>query len=232
VNASPIAGKTDIPVNILVVDDRPENHIALRAILSMPGYRIVSAISGPEALRRLLDEDFAVLLIDVIMPGMSGLELASAVRQRERTATVPIVFLTAQSTDANLAYDGYQAGGVDYLVRPKPSRRSYGPLGPTGSSTTSTSGGSSTPASLHRKRAAPGRAPYTRKTSRDVAKNGGTRCGWGGCFRSNVACAERRTARSAGTSAAPCRSGARRERFSRGWARSRTSRIRGVPTQL
>lgn len=108
----------DAPVNILIVDDRPENQLALRAILSMPGYRIVSATSGPEALRRLLDEDFAVLLIDVVMPGMSGLELASLIRQRERTATVPIVFLTAQSTDASLAYEGYQAGGVDYLVRP------------------------------------------------------------------------------------------------------------------
>jgi PAS domain S-box-containing protein len=113
-----MAEKGDTPVNILVVDDRPENHVALRAILSMPGYRIVGATSGPEALRQLLDEDFAVLLIDVVMPGMSGLELASIIRQRERTATVPIVFLTAQSTDAGLAYEGYQAGGVDYLVRP------------------------------------------------------------------------------------------------------------------
>lgn len=113
-----MAEKADTPVNILVVDDRPENHVALTAILSMPEYRVVSANSGPEALRRLLDEDFAVLLIDVIMPGMSGLELASIIRQRERTAMVPIVFLTAQSTDASLAYEGYQAGGVDYLVRP------------------------------------------------------------------------------------------------------------------
>jgi PAS domain S-box-containing protein len=113
-----MAEKSDVPVNILVVDDRPENHLALKAILSMPEYRIVSANSGPEALRLLLDEDFAVLLIDVLMPGMSGLELASIIRQRERTAMVPIVFLTAQSTDTNLAYEGYQAGGVDYLVRP------------------------------------------------------------------------------------------------------------------
>ncbi len=117
-NGSLEAGKASVPVNILVVDDRPENHIAMRAILSRPDYRIVEASSGPEALRRLLDDDFAVLLVDVLMPGMDGLELASIIRTRERTAGVPIVFLTAQSTDADLIYRGYQVGAVDYLVRP------------------------------------------------------------------------------------------------------------------
>lgn len=106
------------PVSILLVDDREENRLALKAILSSPEYRIVTASSGPEALRRLLDEDFALLLVDVVMPGMSGFELASAIKQRERTAAVPIVFLTAQGADVELVFDAYRVGAVDYLVKP------------------------------------------------------------------------------------------------------------------
>ena len=79
-----------------------ENRTALRAILSSPDYRIVEAGSGAEALLRLLEEDFAVLLIDVVMPDMSGFELAAAIKERERTAAIPIVFLTAQATDVDL----------------------------------------------------------------------------------------------------------------------------------
>ena len=78
-----------IPVQILVVDDAPENRTALRAILSSPDYRIVEAGSGAEALLRLLEEDFAVLLTDVVMPEMSGFELAAAIKEREKTAAVP-----------------------------------------------------------------------------------------------------------------------------------------------
>jgi PAS domain S-box-containing protein len=111
-------GSNTSPVNVLVVDDRPPNRTALRAILSSPEYRIVEAGSGPEALRRLLQDDFAVLLIDVVMPEMDGFELAAAIRQRERSAAVPIIFLTAQATDLELAYKGYRAGAVDYLVKP------------------------------------------------------------------------------------------------------------------
>jgi len=106
------------PVGILTVDDRRENQIALRAMLSSPAYRIVEAGSGPEALRKLLDEEFAVLLIDVVMPEMNGFELATAIRERERTATVPIVFLTGQADDLSLVYRGYEVGAVDYLVKP------------------------------------------------------------------------------------------------------------------
>src|SRR5262249_26995565 len=96
----------------------PENRTAVRAILALPDYRIVEVGSGRDALRRLLEEDFAVLLIDVIMPEMDGFELAAVIKQRERSAAVPIVFLTAQATDADFIYKGYQAGAVDYLVTP------------------------------------------------------------------------------------------------------------------
>jgi signal transduction histidine kinase len=106
------------PANILVVDDRAENRNALRAILSSPAYRIVEASSGEEALRRLLDEEFAVLLLDVVMPGMNGFELATAIKGRPKTATVPIVFLTAVASDADLIFKGYRVGAVDYLVKP------------------------------------------------------------------------------------------------------------------
>ena len=103
---------------ILVVDDHPENRTALRAILSSPDYRIVEAGSGAEALLRLLEEDFAVLLIDVVMPDMSGFELAAAIKERERTAAIPIVFLTGQATDVDLVHRGYRVGAVDYLIKP------------------------------------------------------------------------------------------------------------------
>jgi PAS domain S-box-containing protein len=106
------------PVNILVVDDRVENRVALRAILSSSRYNVVECGSGQEALRELLARDFAVLLLDVIMPIMSGFELAGLVRQRDHTASTPILFLTAEATDIDLIYRGYQIGAVDYLVKP------------------------------------------------------------------------------------------------------------------
>ena len=114
-SASP---STTIPAPILVVDDHPENRTALRAILASPDYRIVEAASGSDALLRLLEEDFAILLIDVVMPGMSGFELAVAIKERERTAAVPIVFLTAQAAEVDLVYWGYRVGAVDYLIKP------------------------------------------------------------------------------------------------------------------
>jgi PAS domain S-box-containing protein len=92
--------------------------MALRAILSSPDYQVVEATSGSEALLRLLQDDFAVLLIDVIMPEMTGFELVAAIKERDRTAAVPIVFLTAHAMDVNLVSWGYQVGAVDYLVKP------------------------------------------------------------------------------------------------------------------
>src|SRR5262245_36637975 len=113
-----VRAATTIPVPILVVDDRAENRMAFRAILSSSDYRIVEAASAAEALLRLLEEDFAVLLIDVVMPDMSGFELAVAIKERERTAAVPVVSLRAEAADVYLAAWGYRVGAVDYLVTP------------------------------------------------------------------------------------------------------------------
>jgi PAS domain S-box-containing protein len=112
------AARAEIPISILLVDDHAENRKAVKAILSADRYRVVEAGSGPEALLRLLEEEFAVLLLDVVMPQMSGFDLARAVRERERTAAVPILFLTGQAIDVELVYQGYQVGAVDYLIKP------------------------------------------------------------------------------------------------------------------
>lgn len=114
----PITNATLAPVNVLVVDDHAENRSLLRAMLSGPNYRIVEAASGSEALRKLLAEEFAVLLIDVTMPDMSGFELASAIREREKTASVPILFMTGMARDMDLVFEGYRVGAVDYLTTP------------------------------------------------------------------------------------------------------------------
>lgn len=106
------------PVSILVVDDRADNRLALRAILSRPDYEFQEAASGTEALRLLLAREFAVLLLDVVMPGMNGFELASAIRQRERAASTPIIFMSAEVGDLEGIYRGYREGAVDYLTKP------------------------------------------------------------------------------------------------------------------
>jgi CheY-like chemotaxis protein len=103
---------------ILLVDDRPENLLALEAILSGLGHELVKASSGEEALKRLLAEDVAVILLDVQMPGMDGFETASHIKQRERTRDIPILFLTAIDAAAHQAFRGYAAGAVDYLAKP------------------------------------------------------------------------------------------------------------------
>ncbi|HEU4346243.1 MAG TPA: response regulator [Actinoplanes sp.] len=103
---------------ILLVDDRPENLLALEAILSVFDHELVRASSGDEALKALLTEDFAVILLDVSMPGMDGLETAAHIKRRERTRDVPIIFLTAVHPDAEHAFRGYSAGAVDYVSKP------------------------------------------------------------------------------------------------------------------
>jgi signal transduction histidine kinase/PleD family two-component response regulator len=105
-------------VNILLVDDQPGNLLALEAILEVLGQNLVRARSGPEALKRLLEKDFAVILLDVHMPGMDGLETAALIRQRDKTRHTPIIFLTAhERTDAE-TFRGYSLGAVDYLFKP------------------------------------------------------------------------------------------------------------------
>jgi len=103
---------------ILMVDDRPENLLALEAILGVFDHELVRASSGDEALKALLTGDFAVILLDVAMPGMDGLETAAHIKRRERTRDVPIIFLTAVHPDAEHAFRGYSAGAVDYVPKP------------------------------------------------------------------------------------------------------------------
>ena len=105
-------------VNVLLVDDHPENLLALEAILDTLGQNLVKAHSGQEALRCLLNQDFAVILLDVQMPGMDGFETATLIRNRERSRHTPIIFLTAFSTSDNLVFKGYSLGAVDYLLKP------------------------------------------------------------------------------------------------------------------
>jgi signal transduction histidine kinase/DNA-binding response OmpR family regulator len=105
-------------VNILLVDDNPSNLLALETILQAPDRNLVRASSGEEALRFLLDDDAAVILLDVHMPSISGLETAALIRGRERTRSVPIIFLTAYSAGDSHISKGYSLGAVDYIIKP------------------------------------------------------------------------------------------------------------------
>lgn len=103
---------------VLVVDDRRENLVALEAILQGLPVDPVSVSSGEEALKQLLADDFAVILLDAQMPGMDGFEAAGHIKARKRTQHLPIIFLTAADRDAHLAFRGYAAGAVDYITKP------------------------------------------------------------------------------------------------------------------
>jgi CheY-like chemotaxis protein len=103
---------------VLIVDDRQDNLLALEAILSGMPVQTVAVDSGEAALKQLLLNDFALILLDAQMPEMDGFETAQRIRQRERTRGIPIVFLTAVDYDAHLALRGYAAGAVDYLTKP------------------------------------------------------------------------------------------------------------------
>ncbi|MEU9887798.1 response regulator [Sphaerisporangium sp. NPDC051011] len=103
---------------ILLVDDREENLIALEAILSSLDVTAMRARSGEEALKALLGIDFALILLDVRMPGMDGFETAAHIKRRERTRNIPIIFLTVVDSAPDYAFRGYAAGAVDYLTKP------------------------------------------------------------------------------------------------------------------
>jgi CheY-like chemotaxis protein len=103
---------------ILLVDDRHENLVALEAILSSLNQTLVTVRSGEEALKALLVDEFAVILLDVVMPGMDGFETASHIKRRPKTRDVPIIFLTAASAEPDHAFRGYAAGAVDYISKP------------------------------------------------------------------------------------------------------------------
>lgn len=106
------------PVKILLVDDQPDNLLSAEAVLESLGQQIVKAESGREALRHLLDDDFAVILLDIMMPEMDGFETASLIRQRERSRHTPIIFLTALGRSEAAIRKGYDLGAVDYMLKP------------------------------------------------------------------------------------------------------------------
>jgi CheY-like chemotaxis protein len=103
---------------ILLVDDRSENLVALEAILSSLNQVLVPVRSGEEALKALLVDEFAVILLDVVMPGMDGFETAAHIKRRPKTRDVPIIYLTAASSEPDHAFRGYAAGAVDYISKP------------------------------------------------------------------------------------------------------------------
>ena len=105
-------------VNLLLVDDRPENLLALEAILEPLGQVLIRANSGPEALKQVLADDFAAILLDVQMPGMNGFEVAEIIKSRERSRTIPIIFLSAISKEDAYVFKGYSMGAVDYVFKP------------------------------------------------------------------------------------------------------------------
>jgi signal transduction histidine kinase len=105
-------------VNILLVDDRPDKLLALTAVLSSLGQNLVKATSGKEALRHLLDKEFAVILLDVSMPVMDGFETAAMIRKRPSSEHTPIIFVTAMGDSENHVSKGYSLGAVDYILSP------------------------------------------------------------------------------------------------------------------
>src|SRR3978361_102635 len=105
-------------VNILIVDDEPKNLTVLETVLDSPRYRLIRAESADAALLALLRHDFAVLILDVQMPGITGFELAQMIKERKKTSEVPIIFLTAYYNEDQHVIEGYDSGAVDYLLKP------------------------------------------------------------------------------------------------------------------
>jgi two-component sensor histidine kinase/CheY-like chemotaxis protein len=111
-------GGDDGLINILIVDDEPKNLIVLETVLDEPRYRVIRAESADKALLALLAHDFAVLILDVQMPGITGFELAQMIKERKKTSEVPIIFLTAYYNEDQHVVEGYDSGAVDYLLKP------------------------------------------------------------------------------------------------------------------
>jgi response regulator RpfG family c-di-GMP phosphodiesterase len=105
-------------VNLLLVDDRKENLIAMEALLESPDLRIIKAESGNQALGLMLEFDFALVLLDVQMPEMDGFEVAELMRKKEKTRHIPIIFITAINKEEKYVFKGYEMGAVDYLFKP------------------------------------------------------------------------------------------------------------------
>jgi PAS domain S-box-containing protein len=109
---------SDPPINVLIVDDEPKNLTVLEAILDDPGYRLVRAETAEQALLALLADEFALLILDIRMPGVTGFELAQMIKARKKSANVPIIFLTAYYGEDQHIIEGYQTGAMDYLNKP------------------------------------------------------------------------------------------------------------------
>ncbi|MEW9671355.1 EAL domain-containing protein [Ammoniphilus sp. 3BR4] len=105
-------------INILLVDDRPENLLALEAIIEREDYNLIKALSGEEALKSLLKYDFAAILLDVQMPGIDGFGTAKIIKAREKTRNTPILFITANNMDSEHIFTGYSIGAIDYILKP------------------------------------------------------------------------------------------------------------------
>src|SRR5262245_2999488 len=110
--------RRNAPAKILMVDDKPDNLLALEVILEPLALDLVRAESGVDALRKVLEHDFAVILLDVHLPGLSGFETAEIIKSRERTRFTPNIFLTALSKDQEFVFKGYSVGAVDYMSKP------------------------------------------------------------------------------------------------------------------
>ncbi len=110
--------RSESRVSILLVDDTPANLLSLRAILEELGQNLVEARSGEEALERVEAQEFAVVLLDVLMPGISGFETARAIRGYKRSRHTPVIFLTASDIDRSQTEEAYRLGAVDFLVKP------------------------------------------------------------------------------------------------------------------
>ena len=118
VGVSPADAVLPAPPRVLIVDDEPKNLVAMQAILEGPDRELVCANSGEEALRHVLNGDFALIILDVHMPGIDGFDTAELIRQREQTRDTPILFITAAVRGEFAVSRGYSLGAVDYLLRP------------------------------------------------------------------------------------------------------------------
>ena len=105
-------------ISILIVDDRPENLLTLEMLLESPELEIIRADSGEQALSQTLDHDFALILLDVQMPGMDGFETAELLRSHKKTSGIPIIFVTAAHKELHHVFKGYDSGAVDYMFKP------------------------------------------------------------------------------------------------------------------
>jgi signal transduction histidine kinase len=110
--------KVNTPVNLLLVDDHTENLVVLESVLSRPGYQLTKVTSAQDTLMALMHTEFALIILDVEMPDMNGIELARAIKERPKTRDVPIIFLTAHYDDERDILSGYGAGAVDYVTKP------------------------------------------------------------------------------------------------------------------